>query len=247
MRLINTTKVIQHVVLSFHCRVSDSITSLGRLDWSLLYRLQINFSGTRPRIHLCITGETVTGCPFSPKSVLDALAANEVLMDLIKRGLVILKLERPLALWEESWCLVVNWCWFVSSREFWTLRPTIACLPNGSTMWWTSGLPWWLLIWFVVGNVSVKSSETAIKKITRACHLWSSVPSTHEKFQNPVPIHYVGKIETSINVKIWIDQLISVYQLFWQVTSFKNPPSVDYQNNDHWILWCVWLHIDLHW
>ena len=35
--------------------------------------------------------------------------------------------------------------------------------------------------------------------------------------------------------------LVMVHQLFRQVTSFKNPPSVDYQNNNHQIVWCEWL------
>ena len=51
----------------------------------------------------------------------------------------------------------------------------------------------------------------------------------------------VGKIEISINVKIWIDQLVSVHHLFRQVTSFKNPPSIDHQNDNHWIVWREWL------
>jgi hypothetical protein len=100
IRLINTAPAVQPVVLSFHCHVSGCITSLGRLDWSLL-DLQPDSAGTRPRIDLCITGEGIVGPTFSPESILDALARNETLMDMVKRGLVTLKSERALAIWED--------------------------------------------------------------------------------------------------------------------------------------------------
>ena len=105
IRLINTAPSIEHVhvVLDFHCRDSGCVTSLGRLDWSLLDHLQSNSTGARPRIDLCITVDE--GTVGSPEIFLDALAGSKVLMDLVKRGLVkrglvILESERILALWE---------------------------------------------------------------------------------------------------------------------------------------------------
>jgi hypothetical protein len=60
---------------------------LARLNWSLLDHLQSNLTGKRPRIDLCVTVVKAE----RPESILDALAANEALMDLVKRGLVILR------------------------------------------------------------------------------------------------------------------------------------------------------------
>ena len=101
IRFINTAPAIQHIALSFHCIVSSCITSLGQLDWSLLDRLWSNSGGTRPRIEIYIAGEGLVGGSFSPEEILDALAGNEALMDLVKRGLVILKSEGVVALWED--------------------------------------------------------------------------------------------------------------------------------------------------
>ena len=100
IRTINKAPAIQHVVLSFHYQGSGCVTSLRRLDWSLLDYLQSNSTGTRPRVDLHITGEGTVGPSFSPESILDSLAGNEVLMDFVKRGLVVLKSEPALALWE---------------------------------------------------------------------------------------------------------------------------------------------------
>jgi len=112
IRVVNTAPAIADVVLRFDCHVSNSITSLdwslldrlstgtrphisnsitslAGLDWSLLDRL---LTGKRPHINLCVTGKGRT-----PEDILDALAANEALMDLVKGGLVILRLEQPVS------------------------------------------------------------------------------------------------------------------------------------------------------
>jgi len=94
IRLVNTAPAVQDVFLQFHCHVSDSITSLGRLNWSLLDDLQSNYTGKRPRIDLCVTGEGTLGPTFSSESILDALAESEALMNLVKQGQVILRSER---------------------------------------------------------------------------------------------------------------------------------------------------------
>src|SRR5260221_13917387 len=98
IRLVKTAPTLQDVALRFHCRLSESaITEIARLDWSLLDRLQFNHTEKRPRIDLCVTGEFINRRDtFCPESVLDALAANVALMDLVKRGLVTLRSERPL-------------------------------------------------------------------------------------------------------------------------------------------------------
>jgi hypothetical protein len=104
IRLIQTAPAIERVVLGFHCRVFGSITFLGRLDWSLLDRLKSNITGTRPRIDLCITACELSGLgpEIYPESILNALAGNEILMDLVERGLVILKWGRTSGLWNGS-------------------------------------------------------------------------------------------------------------------------------------------------
>jgi len=56
------------------------------MDWSLLEHLKSDLTGKHPFIDLRFTGEGRT-----PEGILDALVANEALMDLVKRGLVILK------------------------------------------------------------------------------------------------------------------------------------------------------------
>jgi len=102
IRVVNTAPAIPDVVLWFYCGYLDSVASLGRLDWSHLDQLQINSTGKRPRIHLRVTSEGSTA-----ESILDALAANNMLMDLVKRGLVTLKSERlePIPLCR---CLIVD-------------------------------------------------------------------------------------------------------------------------------------------
>jgi len=99
IRLVNTAPFIPDVILQFHC-VSDSVISLARLDWSLLDHLKSDFTGKRPRIDLCVTGKDLLGAPFCPESILDALAKNEALMDLMKRGQVILTANH---------CVVSEW------------------------------------------------------------------------------------------------------------------------------------------
>ena len=94
IRLVNTAPAIHDVVIQSHCHVSDSITSLGQLNWSLLDDLRSNCTGERPRIDLCVTGEGTLGPEFCSESILDALAENQALMDLVKRGQVLLKSER---------------------------------------------------------------------------------------------------------------------------------------------------------
>jgi len=86
---VNTAPVIPDLVLQLHC-VSDSVTFLARLDWSLLDHLKSDSTGKRPRIDLCVTGKDPLRAPFCPESILDALAKNEALMDMTKRGQVIL-------------------------------------------------------------------------------------------------------------------------------------------------------------
>jgi hypothetical protein len=100
IRLINTAPAVEHVVLSFHC-LTSSCTPLGQLDWSIFDRLQSNSTGARPHIELCITGEGLVGPTFSSESILEALAGSDVLMDMVKVGLLTLKPERALALWED--------------------------------------------------------------------------------------------------------------------------------------------------
>ena len=82
IRLVNTTPAMPDVVLRFRCRFSDPITFLAQLDWSPLNHLKSNIIGKPPHIDLC-----VTDC-ILPEAIQDALAANEALMDLVKRGLV---------------------------------------------------------------------------------------------------------------------------------------------------------------
>jgi len=82
IRVVNTTQAMPDVVLQFHCRYSISITSLAQMDWSTLNHLKSNIIGKPPRIDLCLVDRTL------PETVRDALAANEVLNDLVKQGLV---------------------------------------------------------------------------------------------------------------------------------------------------------------
>jgi hypothetical protein len=90
MGLIKSAPAIQIVVLRLHWVVSNS-SSLGQMDWSLL---ESDFPGTRPRIHIFISGD-VRGQPISSASILRVLMENEArLMDLVKREVVILKAER---------------------------------------------------------------------------------------------------------------------------------------------------------
>ena len=80
---------------------TGGITTLGLLDWSPLDCLQSNFTGTHPRIDLGITNDDdAVGPLFPPDCLFGALAGNPILMDLVERGLVTLKSERTLALWE---------------------------------------------------------------------------------------------------------------------------------------------------
>jgi len=71
----------------------SSVTSLGQFNWSLLDHLHSNSTGKRPSIDLCVTAERILGYTFRPEDILDALGANEALMDLVKRGLVTLSCE----------------------------------------------------------------------------------------------------------------------------------------------------------
>jgi len=89
IRVVNTAPAIPDVVLRFECHVSNSITFLAQLDWFLLVRL---LTGKRPHINICVTDKGRT-----PEDILDALAVNEALMDLVKGGLVILRSERPVS------------------------------------------------------------------------------------------------------------------------------------------------------
>jgi len=88
IRVVNTAPAIPDVVLRFDCHVSNSFTSLARLDWSLIDRLKSNLTGKRPCINLSVTEGGRT-----PEGILDALAENEALMDFVKGGLVILRSE----------------------------------------------------------------------------------------------------------------------------------------------------------
>jgi len=89
IRVVNTAPAINDVVLRFYF-ISDSITSLALLDWSILDHLQPNLTGKRPRVDLCVTFKFIMGTTVCPESTLGALAANEALMDLVERGLVVL-------------------------------------------------------------------------------------------------------------------------------------------------------------
>ena len=85
IQIVNTAPTVPDVVLWFDCHVSNTISSLAQMDWSLLDHLKSDFTGNPPRINLFVTSEG-----RMPEDILDALAANEALMDLVKRGLVIL-------------------------------------------------------------------------------------------------------------------------------------------------------------
>jgi len=93
IRVINTASTVQDVALRFRFHVS-SVTFLGQLNWSLLDHLHSNSTGKRPCIDLCVTAKRFLDCPFRPEDILDALGESEALMDLVKRGLVTLGLER---------------------------------------------------------------------------------------------------------------------------------------------------------
>jgi hypothetical protein len=91
IRLIKTAPSIQHVILSIYNAVWG-IAVIGRLDWSPLRHLQSDFSGVRPpRIDIYVSGEGMR-CSISNESILESLAENEVLTDLVNRGVVTLKL-----------------------------------------------------------------------------------------------------------------------------------------------------------
>jgi hypothetical protein len=90
IRLIKTAPSVQHVILNIYY-AAWGIAVLGKLDqWSPLDDLRQSDSVRRPRIDIYISGE---GRHFSvsKESVFDSLAENEVLMDLVKRGVVTLK------------------------------------------------------------------------------------------------------------------------------------------------------------
>ena len=91
IRIIKTAPAIQEVDLQFYFCGIHSTSSLVRLDWSPFGHLQSSFTGTRPRINLCVTSESRITGPFSPESILDALMKIDVLMDSVERGLVVLK------------------------------------------------------------------------------------------------------------------------------------------------------------
>jgi len=96
MALIETAPALQDVVLRLYWKDLD-ITSLDRFDWSIL-ELQ---SCIRPRIHLAICHE-IQRIPVPSMTILGALEGNKALMDLVKRGAVILKPKHhPEALFEE--------------------------------------------------------------------------------------------------------------------------------------------------
>ena len=80
--LIKTAPAIQEVVLHLHW-VNPTPGSLGRLDYS-------DLCPDIPRIQLCISGDH-NKVPISPTSILGTLAEDEALMDLVGRGVVILK------------------------------------------------------------------------------------------------------------------------------------------------------------
>lgn len=80
--LIETAPPIQDVILHLHW-VDPTPGSLGRFDYSLLFP-------NTSRIHLSISGD-IDGDSISPASILETLAENEGLMDLVKRDVVILK------------------------------------------------------------------------------------------------------------------------------------------------------------
>jgi len=88
IRVVNTAPAIHDVVLRFYF-ISDSIISLALLDWSILDQLRPNLTGKRPRVNLCVNSCTM-GTIVCPESILGDLAANEELMDLVERGLVVL-------------------------------------------------------------------------------------------------------------------------------------------------------------
>jgi len=68
--------------------------SLVEFDWSPFGHLQSGFTGTRPRIDLCVTCESMLGSGYSAESILDALMKIDVLMDSVEQGLVVLRSER---------------------------------------------------------------------------------------------------------------------------------------------------------
>jgi len=84
IQIVNSAPAVPDVVLWFYCHDSN-ISFLAQLDWS--------FTGKRPRINLFVTSED-----RKHEDILDALAANEALMDLVKCGLVVLRSE-GISLW----------------------------------------------------------------------------------------------------------------------------------------------------
>ena len=88
MSLIKTAPAIRDVVLRLHW-LAPNYSSLGRLDWSILQ------SDLRSPIYLFVSCD-IKGHSISPRSILSALAKNTPLMDLVERGVVILKAE-PIA------------------------------------------------------------------------------------------------------------------------------------------------------
>jgi len=83
IQVVNTAPTIPDVFLRFDFHISNSITFLARLvPFITLDQLQIKFTGKCPRIDLCVTSQASTA-----ENILDALSANKVLMDLVKRDL----------------------------------------------------------------------------------------------------------------------------------------------------------------
>ena len=86
IRLIKTLPSVEELDFDFHCVVSESdLAHLARWDWSLFDSLQSDFPGIRPKI--CITCEAWF-CSIPPERVIDALAENEALIDLVERDVV---------------------------------------------------------------------------------------------------------------------------------------------------------------
>jgi hypothetical protein len=89
VRLLKTAPPsIRSVILKFECYILD-VESLARFDWSLL-----DSEHLPPRIELRISGQDdiVRGSRVTPGTILDALARNEALMDLVQRNLVFITL-----------------------------------------------------------------------------------------------------------------------------------------------------------
>ena len=125
--------------------------SLGRLDYS-------DHCPGISRIHLCISGDH-NKVPISPTSILEALAEDEALMDLVGRGVVILKPSYAPLLGVEFWYICCQqlqygvgllwsenssvgfdssvvwhlWCYFMLRIRSWAARDVLYSVAYAST------------------------------------------------------------------------------------------------------------------